>query len=185
MAVRVSPLLEKCTRPASKSRSHCGGTRDRTRKVMKDFRKKNMTQIPRTCVLVTGLDANSKMGKALLGLVPKETRQSIKERRELCHRSAFDSDGMVRSTSTAERPRRGGATNQESGESHLVKCMCDPGFADQPKRQAKGNIKHAETLQQLVREKQIFLSSLPSDRPLTEKESEQRKMVMKKVRTNR
>ena len=42
------------------------------------------------------------------------------------------------------------------------------GIADQPKRQAKGNIKHALTAEtpQLVQEKQIFLSKLPSDRRL-------------------
>ena len=69
-------------------------------------------------------------------------------------------------------------------ESHLVKCLCDTGFADQPKRQAEGNVKHtltAETLQ-LLQEELIFLSKLPSDRPLTEKVSEQRKMVIKKAR---
>ena len=63
-------------------------------------------------------------------------------------------------------------------ESHVVKCL----FADQPRRQNKGNIQHALTAEtlQLVREKQIFLSKLPSDRPLTEMESEQRKFVIKK-----
>ena len=90
-------------------------------------------------------------------------------RRELCHRSAFGSDGMVRSTSAAERPR--GIRNLES---HQVKCLCDEGLMTNQKRQAKGNIKHALTAEtpQLVREKQIFLYKLPSDRPLTDKKKE-------------
>ena len=67
-----------------------------------------------------------------------------------------------------------------------MKCLCDRGFAGQPKRQAEGNIKHALTAETLllVREKQIILCILPSDRPLTEMESEQRKMVIKTARTN-
>ena len=48
-------------------------------------------------------------------------------------------------------------------ESHLVKCLCDRGFAGQPKRQAEGNIKHALTAETLllVREKRIFLRQAP------------------------
>ena len=71
-------------------------------------------------------------------------------------------------------------------ERHLVKCLCDRGFADQPKKQADGNIMHALTAETLllVWEKQIILCILPSDRPLTEMESEQRKMAIKKARTN-
>ena len=53
-------------------------------------------------------------------------------RRELCHRSAFGSDGMVRSTSTAERPRK-----VRNLENHQAKCQCDKGLltsrSDKPK----------------------------------------------------
>ena len=86
-------------------------------------------------------------------------------RREQCHISAFGSGGMVRSTSAAEDHVE--AEQQVRNlESHLVKCLCDKEFADQPRRQKKGNIKHALKAEtpQFVREKQIFLSKLPSDR---------------------
>ena len=57
---------EKCdahlmkTRPASKSRSHSGGTRHRTKQLVKIF-ENTMTRTPRRCVLVSGLGVNSKM----------------------------------------------------------------------------------------------------------------------------
>ena len=42
-----------------------------------------------------------------------------------------------------------------------MKCLCDRGFADQRKRQAEGNTKHALTAETLllVRGKQIFLQA--------------------------
>ena len=62
------PLFDERIRPTSKSRSHNGGTRDRTRQVVEDCRE-TMTQIPRRCVLVSGLEATARWAKHHLGLV--------------------------------------------------------------------------------------------------------------------
>ena len=99
----------------------------------------------------TTVRSSSMWNRSRHGLQSSPRRIEGLIRREVCHRSAFGSDGMVRSTSTAERPRR-----VRNLENHQAKCQC--GFADQPVRQAKGHIERALTMEtpHLVRVQHIF-----------------------------
>ena len=80
----------------------------------------------------TAVRSSSMWNRSRHGLQSSPRRIEGLIRRELCHRSAFGSDGMVRSTSTAERPRR-----VRNLENHQAKCQCDKGLltnrSDKPK----------------------------------------------------